>query len=246
MDIFELYNIAERNIELINPFSADKIETVGRFLGMKEGQRVLDFGSGYAEPLIIWAETFGINGIGVDIRPHVCSRAERKIAERGLQDRLSILCMDGSRYEYEKHAFDVAACIGASFIWGDFRKSIRGMKDTIHDNGKLVVGEPYWLKTPIPEEYQEKYPMFLTEYEIAQTAREEGYDIMYMVRASDDDWARYEAGNWYGLCQWIEENADHPERQQVIDWLHENQDEHFRFGREFCGWAVYILTPKKY
>ena len=87
---------------------------------------------------------------------------------------------------------------------------------------------------------------FLSEYELVKVAREEGFDFQHMVRASHDDWDRYEAGNWYGLAKWIEENPDHPERQEVIDHLHKVQDEYLRWGREYCGWAVYTLTPKKY
>jgi hypothetical protein len=65
------------------------------------------------------------------------------------------------------------------------------------------------------------------------------------VRASHDDWDTYEAGNWYGLSRLIEENPAHPERQDVIDHLHESQSEYFRYGREYFGWAIYLLTPKR-
>jgi hypothetical protein len=67
-----------------------------------------------------------------------------------------------------------------------------------------------------------------------------------VLRASPEDWDRYEAGNWLGLLRWIDENPDHPERQQVIDHLHESQDEYFRYGREYFGWAMYLLHPVRY
>ena len=88
--------------------------------------------------------------------------------------------------------------------------------------------------------------MFHTEYELLQITREEGFDLEYVVRASHDDWDRYETGNWYGLIRWIEENPDHPERQDVIDHLHKAQDEYLRYGREYLGWAMYILNPIGY
>ena len=85
-----------------------------------------------------------------------------------------------------------------------------------------------------------------TEFQLMNQARQEGYDILYMLRASQDDWARYEASNWYSLLQWIENNPNHPERRQVIEYLHASQDEYFRYGREYFGWAIFVLNPMNY
>jgi len=74
-------------------------------------------------------------------------------------------------------------------------------------------------------------------------AREEGFDIEYVIRASHDDWDRYESDNWYGLIRWLEDNPSHPSRHEVIAHLHRTQDEYLRYGREFCGWAMYALAP---
>jgi protein-L-isoaspartate O-methyltransferase len=246
LDKFKLYDIAEQYMELINPFSSEKIITIGKFLNLKKDDRIIEFGSGFAEILVLWAESFGTKGIGIDIREHACERAQKKITERNLNDRIRIECIDGSKFKYEKGSFDVAACIGASFIWGGFRETILGMKDAIHPKGKLVIGEPYWITEPVPEEYLNKNEGIYTEIELLKIAREEGFDIEYMVRANNDDWDRYEASNWYSLSRWIEENQDHPDLQQVIDWYHEIQDDYLKYGREYCGWAVYILNPIKY
>jgi SAM-dependent methyltransferase len=248
MDRFELYNISEDFMELINPLSPEKIIKVGKFLGLKEGDKVIDFGCGFGEVLVLWAEAFGIGGIGIDIREHACERAKKKIEERGLSERIEIVCCNGADYSFEKEAFDVAACIGASFIWGGFKQAIQGMKDAVPPDRKLVIGEPYWLKEPVPQEYVDKIKEIEihSEYGLIQIAREEGFDFEYMVRSSLDDWDTYEASNWYSLARWLEEHPDHPEKKEVIDWLHENQDEYLKYGREYCGFAVYILNPMKY
>ncbi len=233
-------------MELINPFAPEKIITVGKFSGLKKGSNVIEFGCGFGEILVLWAKAFEISGIGIDIREYACERADKKIKDKELSHRIEIVCGNGADYDFEKGAFDVAACIGASFIWGDYKSTIRAMKDAIHSEGKLVIGEPYWLKEPVPQKYKEENKEVLTECELLQIAQEEGFDFEYMVRANHDDWDRYEACNWLGLNHWIEENPDHPERQEVIDWLHKTQEEYLRYGREYCGWAVYILNPMKY
>jgi len=245
MGFFDLVNISERYMEIVNPSTPEKILTVGKTLGVGQDSRIIDFGCGYGEVLALWAESFGISGIGIDIREHACDRAQNKMHKRGMAERIEIVCANAAEYPFEKHSFDVALCIGASFIWDGYRPTIRTMKKAIHATGKVVVGEVYWLKGGVPSEYAEQQA-FHTEYELLQITREEGFDLEYVVRASHDDWDRYEAGNWYGLIRWIEENPDHPERQDVIDHLHKAQDEYLRYGREYLGWAMYVLNPIRY
>jgi len=67
MDFFDLMSISHRYMEILNPSTSEKIIKLGKLLKLKEGNRVIDFGCGCAEPLIIWAEEFGITGIGIDI-----------------------------------------------------------------------------------------------------------------------------------------------------------------------------------
>jgi protein-L-isoaspartate O-methyltransferase len=246
MDQMNLYDISEHYMELINPFASDKIITIGKFLDLKKDERVLEFGSGFGEILVLWAESFGITGVGIDIREYAQERATKKISDRGLSDRIKVECTDGAKYQFEEESYDVAACIGASFIWGGFKETINGMKNAIHSKGKLVIGEPYLIKEPVPQEYRKKIEPIHTEIELLNIARETGFDFEYMIRANHDDWDRYEASNWYSLSKWIEKNPAHPDLQQVIDWYHEMQDEYLRYGREYCGWAVYILNPIKY
>jgi SAM-dependent methyltransferase len=244
VDFFDLVNISERYLEHINPITTEKVLAIGRVLNLQEGKRVIDFGSGYAEALVLWAEQFGISGIGIDIREHVCERARKKISDRGLGDRIQIVCGKGAEYPFEGHGYDAAVCLGATFIWKGFEPTIRAMAKAIPDHGRLAVGEPYWLQDEVPPEYVRTEQEFFKEHELLQIIRESGFDLVYLIRASQDDWDQYEAGNWLGLVAWLKENPEHPERQQVMDHLHKIQDEYLRFGRQYLGWAVYILEKK--
>ena len=245
MNFFDLVNISERYIELVNPSTPEKVLTIGKVLGLKEGNRVIEFGCGYGEVLALWAKQFGACGTGIDIREHVCNRARKKMSKLGLTGRIEIICANAAEHSFGKQVFDVAACVGASFIWGGYRPTIRAMKEVVRPKGKLVIGEPYWLREETPPEYAETQQVH-TEHELWRIAREEAFDFEYVVRASHDDWDRYEADNWYGLIRWLEENPEHPERQEVIDHLHKTQDEYLRYGREYMGWAIYILNPAQY
>ncbi|OGO34942.1 MAG: hypothetical protein A2W35_08300 [Chloroflexi bacterium RBG_16_57_11] len=246
MKFLDLKDIAERDIELVNPTSAEKILAIGRLAGMAPGKTLIDFGCGYAEPLVLWAESYGISGLGIDIREKAVQRARAKITRLGLAERLEIVHGSGADYSFEPGSFDYAACVGASFIWGGFRSALDAMQRAIRPDGKMIVGEVYWLKETVPHELAQAQSEFHSEAWLLRAAREAGFDVQYVVRASHDDWDRYEAGNWDGLLRWIEENPAHPERQQVIDHLHESQDEYFTYGREYFGWGLYLLNPVRY
>jgi predicted RNA methylase len=98
MDFFELKNISEQTMRLVNPSSAEKLLRAGQLAGMEPGSRVIDFGSGFAEPLALWASELGIGGVGIDIRPHACERARLRLAELAVGDRVEIVCDDAANY----------------------------------------------------------------------------------------------------------------------------------------------------
>jgi len=244
MNFFDLVNISERHMEIVNPSTTEKTIKLGRFLRLRTGSRVIDFGCGYAEALVLWAEHFAVRGIGIDVREHACERARRKVSERALADRIEIVCGKGADYAFEEKSFEAATCIGASFIWDGFRPTIRAMGRAIAPQGRLGIGEPYWLTENVPAGYAAQEAAVHTESELLRIAREEGFDFECVIRASHDDWDRYEADNWHGLITWLEENPDHPEREEVVRHLHKIQDEYLAYGRQYLGWAMYVLAPR--
>ncbi len=246
MKFLELKDISERYMELLNPTSSEKIIKAGKIARLKPGDRVIDYGCGFGETLVLWAEKFGISGMGIDIRPYACQRAQEKVAEHGLADRIQIVCGDAAQYDSPAHSFDVAACIGATFIWDSFAAAVRAMKEAMSPIGRLVIGEAHWLTDNVPDEFRSQQTEVTTEVELLKGAHQEGFDFEYVLHSTHDEWDRYEADNWYALLDWIEKNPDHPERQEVIDHLHESQDEYTRYGRMYFGWAIYILKPVRY
>ena len=241
MDCFELKNISERFIDLINPSSPEKMIRIGEILRLQPESQVIDFGCGFGEVLALWGEHFGISGVGVDIREYACQRARQRITKANLDERIEIICANGAKYSVDQHAFDVVICTGASFIWDDFSGALRELSSAVHKEGKNVIGEPYWLADEIPPVYRQQMKEVHSEFELLRRMRAEGLELEYLVRASSDDWDRYEAGNWDGLVRWIEENPNHPDREEVVEHLRQSQDEYLQYGRQYLGWAIYVL-----
>jgi ubiquinone/menaquinone biosynthesis C-methylase UbiE len=245
MEFFDLMSISHRYMEILNPSSSEKIIKLGKLLKLKKGNRVIDFGCGCAEPLTLWAEEFGITGIGIDISEDFCDRARKKLAVRGLSDRIVIVCSPGSDYVFEEGAFDAATCIGATFVFGGYRQTIQAMKRAIHPKGRLGIGETHWLCDQVPPEYAQKQTSTYTETELTQITRDEGFELEYIIRSGHDDWDRYYSDTWYGLLHWLEENPNHPDHEQVFKHFRTDQDDYLQFQRQYMGWAMYCLAPIK-
>lgn len=243
MNFLDLVDISERDIELVNPTSPEKILRAGQAAGLRPGQRVVEFGCGYGEVLALWAVQYGIAGLGLELRPKACARARQKMAARGLAGRIEIACGNAAQHPVEPGAYDLAACVGASFIWDGFQSALRAMRPALRPGGRMVVGEVYWRSAPLQVEGILGGARVHTEIELLELIQAEGLELEYVVRSNQDDWDRYEADNWLGLVRWLEENPQAPERGEVLAHLRHTQDEYLRYSREHLGWALYVIGP---
>ena len=238
-------SISHRYMEILNPSDSEKIIQLGKRLKLKKGSRVIDFGCGCAEPLTLWAEEFGITGIGIDISRDFCERARDKLVKRGLSGQIEIVCSPVADYVFEEGAFDAATCIGSTFVFGGFQQTIRAMKRAVHQHGRLGIGETHWLSNQVHPQYSQKQATTHTEPELAQFTRNEGFELEYIIRSSRDDWDRYVSDSWYGLIRWLEENPHHPDHEQVFKHFRTDQDDYLQFQSQYMGWAMYCLAPLK-
>ncbi len=177
MEFLDIMSISHRYMEILNPSTPEKIIKLGKLLKLKKGNRIIDFGCGCAEPLVLWAEEFGISGIGIDISEEFCERARQKLASKGLSKQIEIVCSNGADYIFEEGVFDAATCIGATFIFGGYQKTIQTIKRAVRQDGRLGIGETHWLSTQIHPEYAQKQATTHTEAELARLTRDEGFEL---------------------------------------------------------------------
>jgi ubiquinone/menaquinone biosynthesis C-methylase UbiE len=245
MDFFDIMSISHRYMEILDPCTPEKIIKLGKMLKLEKGKRIIDFGCGCGEPLTLWAEEFGITGIGIDISADFCERARQKVASKGLSDRIEIVCSNGADYVFEEGVFDAATSVGSTFIFGGFQQAVQALKKAVRPGGRLGIGETHWLSGQVHPEYAQKQLTTHTEAELARFTRDEGFELEYIIRASSDDWDRYYSDSWYALINWLEENPSHPDHEQVFNHLRTDQDDYLQFQRQYMGWAMYCLAPVK-
>lgn len=245
MDITELITISQGMLAIMNPTTPEKVLAAGRAAGLREGARVVETGCGNGTILALWGREYRISGVGIEAREDACRRAEQAFREAGVEDRITVRCMDAREYVPDE-PFDCATSIGASHIQGGFEATLDALMGLVTDEGTIIIGDRCWRSDRTPPEFAREWPDVLTGYEILSTVREAGLDVAAVIRSDENDWDRYESGIWQALLSWLGDNPGHPDRDFIIDYLHRLQDEYFGYGREHMGWALYVLVPGSY
>ena len=248
MDIPRIFTISESAHRIHNPFTAEKLATLGAALRMETGTRILDLGSGSGEMLCTWARDHGISGTGADLSPLFTQQARQRAEELGVAGRVTFVHGDAAGHVAAQKV-GVAACVGASWIGGGVAGTVALLQKSLLPGGIMLIGEPYWLRLPPTEEVARKclagsIADFLTLPGLVASFADLGLDVVEMVLADQDSWDRYEAAKWLTMRRWLDANADDASAADVRAKLASEPARHAAFTREYLGWGVFALMAR--
>lgn len=248
MDLPRGFTIRESSHRIHNPFSGDKLATLGQALGPPPGTRVLDLACGSGEMLCTWARDHQVTGAGIDISTVFIAAARARAAELGVDGRVSFTHGDASGYVADAPV-GIAACVGATWIGGGVPGTVELLRRSLRPGGVMLVGEPYWRREP---------PDQATVEGCHASARDDflplpgllgqfgglGCDVVEMVLASQDDWDRYAAAQWLNVRRWLDANPGDELAGQMRGELADEPARYARYQREFLGWGVFALMNR--
>ncbi len=248
MDIPRIFNITESAHRIHNPFTPEKLATLGEALRLEPNIRVLDLGSGSGEMLCTWARDFGIIGTGIDMSQLFFEQAQYRAQELGVADRVKFIHGDAAGYVSEEKV-GVAACLGATWIGGGVVGTIKLLARSLRTGGIILIGEPYWLQLPPTEEVAKgcnagSIADFLMLPDLLASFSDLDYDVVEMVLADQNGWDRYEAAKWLTMRRWLEANPGDELAKEVRAQLTSEPGRYAAYTREYLGWGVFALMAR--
>lgn len=248
MDLPRSFAIRERSHRILDPFTADKLATLGLALALRPGSTVLDLACGKGELLATWARDHGVSGTGVDISTAFLAAARDRVEEFGVAERVRFVHSDASSFVAEEPV-DVASCCGATWIGGGVTGTIELLEGSLRPGGLVLIGVPYW-RIPPPDRatVEACFATVDTDYDslpgLVARFGELGWALVEMVLADQDSWDRYVAAQWLNLATWLAANPDDELAAELRAELHTAPLAYVRYQREYLGWGVFALRRR--
>ena len=232
------YAVAERDHELQNPTSAEKIRLLGERLRLAPGAHVLDVACGRGGPALILAEQFGCRITGIEQAEEFYEAACERARARRLEAIVEFVHADAQGYSLEREAYDVVMCLGASFIWDGLDGTLAALAPAARSGGHVCVGEPYWRRWPLPTGIADSgyVPLgrTLERFEAA------GLPVISIIGASEDDWDRYVTLSWRAVEEWLAAHDD----AEIRAHYESSKRDYVEWQRELLGWAIFAGSKR--
>jgi len=245
MDIWKFYDITHREHTLCNALSDRKLDDLITLLRLPTGSRVVEIACGKGEFLVRLAEAYGVSGTAVDISPYTIADAERLHLKRVPTADLVFKEMDGKQFASETtENFDLAACIGADWIFGGYGRMLEALRNMVVPGGWVIGGSPYWLQAPCAEYLAAtgaSAETYGTHAENVAAGEALGLKLAYTLVSNADDWDRYHGLQWYAVEQFARDHPEDADLAEVLQRADKDRELYLTWERETLGWAVYAF-----
>jgi SAM-dependent methyltransferase len=250
MDTWRFYAITYRDHVICNPIGLAKLDALIRLLDLPDAPRVLDIGCGKGELLIRLAACFGggtgrgFRAVGVDRSPYAVAEMRAALAARVPEAEIELLEMDAADHHPEPGAFDLAACLGASWIFDGHRGTLRALRAAVRPGGQVLVGEPFWRTEPDPAYLAwsgMRRDQFGTHAGNVTVGVEEGLVPLLALVSTDDEWDWFETLQWRAAARHTAAQPEDPDLPDLIERVERGRHEYLTWGRATLGWALYMF-----
>lgn len=241
MDQGRFSAIAHARHSICSPISQHKARRVIDLLGLPDGALVVDYGCGKGEWLKLIAERFPIEGIGLER-----SQAMVIAAGQNCQDipAISIQGQDAGTFEPDSEV-SLSICIGSTGIFGGLPGAIAHFGETLVKGNLLLIGEGFWDKEPHPE-YLAATGIPRDEMgsfgEVVQLAQSHGFQEMYSIASSQEEWDDYEGLYLYNVIAFLKEHPEDPDGPAMLDRITKWRSSYLTWGRGTLGFGLFLFT----
>jgi SAM-dependent methyltransferase len=245
LDPWKYHSITGTDLTHLNPINAAAFDELVDLLDLPTGAHLLDIACGKAEGLIRIATRYPIAGVGVDLCPLFLESARAAAQLRvPSHSTLTFVEQDGATYPAPDSSLDLAICLGASWVFGGYRGTVRRLASLVKPGGQVLVGEPFWQTEPDPAYLAASDTARAdhgTHAENAAAGEAEGLTLLYTLVSSPQDWDRYEGLRGRAAERYAAAHPDDPDAPKILARSRHWREAYLRWGRDCVGWAVYLF-----
>jgi len=139
-------------IETLHPGGMALTQRTGEVTGLRPGKTALDVSTGRGTQAIYYAQSFGVDVIGVDIAPEMLATARARTRQAGLGDRVRFEQGDSQELPFEDDRFDVVINECAVGIPDDSQKVLDEMVRVLRPGGSIAIHESTWKDAGMSQE----------------------------------------------------------------------------------------------
>jgi len=248
LDLPRSFTIRESSHRIHNPFTSEKLATLGQAVSPVRGTAMLDLACGSGEMICTWARDHQVTGTGVDISTAFIGSARARADELGVADRVTFVHGDASGY-VAVQPVGIASCVGATWIGGGVAGTVALLRRSLAPGGMMLIGEPYWRREPPDQATVEgchatSQDEWLPLPELIESFGGLGCDVVEMVLADSGSWDRYTAAQWLNIRRWLDANPGDELADQMRAELTAAPARYARYRREYLGWGVFVLMDR--
>lgn len=171
----------------------------------------------------------------------VVAESEHELQNPISEEKLLVLGLgDAAQEDLPQGEYDVALCLGASFVWGGLARALDALEPTVRPGGHVVVGEPYWRKLPLPDGYDDRNEPFTTLEGTVDILETGALTAVAVIASSEDDWDQYETTHWNAVERWLVESSEDPDAAEIRLRHEREKRKYLRFGRDHLGWTIFV------
>lgn len=230
--------------EALNPASMVAFDELIALLNLSGRARVLDIACGAGGPLLRVAKAWNVDATGVDLCPQFLTRAREASLRVNTGSSFRFVESDGAKFSDEPESYDLAMCLGASWVFGGHRNTLKALAGFVRPGGLIMAGEPFWANDP-PSEYLEATGEtregYGTHFTNVRDGVQEGLSLLFTIVSEKRDWDRYEGLRWQAAERYAAANPEDPDVPEILDRARGWRDAYLKWGREVVGWAVYLF-----
>lgn len=244
MDIWKYYVITHRDHVICNPLSLTKLQELVALLDLPAQARVLDIACGKAELLAQLVERYRVSGDAVDLSPYSVRDARKRLLARAPDAPITVHEMDGRSFAAAPASYDLAVCLGASWVFGGHKATLAALRASVRPGGLVLVGEVFWQRPP-EQAYLSASGHTATTWgshaENVTAGVELGLTFLYSVASSTDDWDRYEGLQWRAAERYAQRHPEDADVPELLRRARSKREIYLRWERDGLGWAAYLF-----